>query len=594
MASENQSRIGKGANLDVSVEDLQGPRIDRRTALKLLGASGLTGLAGCLGGDDDDDAGTDDDDVSIDGDEIYGGHFTVATLQDGTEYLEPGYTTSTQIGQVIHQASNGLLTLTEDVEIVGDIAEDWHTEDGQTYTFELRDDVVFHTGKELTAQDFVNTFERGMDHGGAVLIQRDLGDRLQAPPEGLVAVDDHTLEVNFSRQMAPGPVFLLRSARALVPTDHDALEEMDEEDFMNAPPMTGAFEIVEHDPDASVELERFDDYWKEDDEGRQLPYLDGITWEFIPEESTIASGLRTGEVDITDSSITDHLPSLEEEPDLEVSAVPDIQMRMITINQDRPDRDPDHQAVFQDVRFREALSRAVPRQEWIDEQVGGHGVPMYGMYSPALGDLYREPEERFSDPVEIEGDAYTDPDEDKHAYDPDRAMELLEEVDEDIGIPDDFEVEWLSWPGREDDGIRLGIYLREIGLDYTTNIVPTAQYFELSGNSEFDFTPLGSYGDLDPETYLQTMFHPDPDIGDWNDEMLNYRNERIGELLDEQQQEANEDERRELLWEIEDILNEDVPAMWIKHLDNIVTVRTNINNWSQHVSHVWFEESYLD
>ncbi|MBC8249145.1 MAG: peptide ABC transporter substrate-binding protein, partial [Anaerolineales bacterium] len=78
--------------------------------------------------------------------------------------LDPALTQDATSATYIVEIFSGLVTLNRDLEIVPDIAESWElSDDGMTYTFHLRNDVKFHDGKPVTAQDFKYSIERACD-----------------------------------------------------------------------------------------------------------------------------------------------------------------------------------------------------------------------------------------------------------------------------------------------------------------------------------------------------------------------------------------------------------------------------------------------
>ncbi|KJU85652.1 Bacterial extracellular solute-binding protein, family 5, partial [Candidatus Magnetobacterium bavaricum] len=77
--------------------------------------------------------------------------------------LDPAYVVDVLGGVIAAKLYNGLVRLDDDLQVVPDIARQWSvSDDGLTYTFVLREDVVFHNGQRLTAEDVVYSFRRIM------------------------------------------------------------------------------------------------------------------------------------------------------------------------------------------------------------------------------------------------------------------------------------------------------------------------------------------------------------------------------------------------------------------------------------------------
>ena len=141
--------------------ELSGPKIDRRTAISLLGAAGLGGMAGCTGGEGTETASETDGDGTASAtatpppEDQFGGRLQAGWFTGEIEQMDPPYISVGQYFQLSANVFSGLTTLEPDLTVRGDLAEDWTVEDGgATFTFQLRDDVTFHNGEEFTAETF--------------------------------------------------------------------------------------------------------------------------------------------------------------------------------------------------------------------------------------------------------------------------------------------------------------------------------------------------------------------------------------------------------------------------------------------------------
>ncbi len=101
-----------------------------------------------------DDEGTEDDDGTASGGTL------VAAITQDPGHLNPEITTSGGTHTASELLYNGLVRFNADLEVEPDLAESWEiTDDGATYTFQLRDDVVWHDGEPFTSEDVKFTFE---------------------------------------------------------------------------------------------------------------------------------------------------------------------------------------------------------------------------------------------------------------------------------------------------------------------------------------------------------------------------------------------------------------------------------------------------
>ncbi|MBX7236264.1 MAG: hypothetical protein K1X65_17905 [Caldilineales bacterium] len=203
----------------------------------------------------------------------------------------------------VHRASDlypvmqfvGASLLTKDPdsgEYLPYLATEWSVaEDGLSYEFKLRDDVKFHDGTPLTAQDYAYTFNRAIAQqppstAGAVLLGLAQAE----------AVDDHTLKLTMAQ---PNSTLLDVLSR---PTYHQPLPQAATEklgdDFGRQPISVGPFKFKEWVTGEKIVLERNPDFaWGPSFSRGAAPYIETIEFRFLPEYATRLAGLEAGEVD---------------------------------------------------------------------------------------------------------------------------------------------------------------------------------------------------------------------------------------------------------------------------------------------------------
>ena len=114
------------------------------------------------GGGDTGNGGGGNDGATVSG--ICGENRLITFGSDPNTVLDPIQARDDVTSQYIVEIFGGLVTLDLDLNVVPDIAERWEiSADGLTYTFFLREDVVFHNGRRVTADDFKYSFERAAD-----------------------------------------------------------------------------------------------------------------------------------------------------------------------------------------------------------------------------------------------------------------------------------------------------------------------------------------------------------------------------------------------------------------------------------------------
>jgi peptide/nickel transport system substrate-binding protein len=181
------------------------------------------------------------------------------------------------------------------------LAESWVvSDDGLTIDFKLREDVVFHDGTPLTAQDYAWSFSRAIDPETA---STGAGTLLQEL-ESAEAIDDSTLRLRL--KSASFPLLLnLAVAPWMQPMPRATVEDLGEQ-FGRQPVGVGPFMFEEWVTGDRVVLARNLDYaWGSADVHEGPAYLEAIEFRFIPEYSTIIAGLEAGEIDLAEVQAKD-------------------------------------------------------------------------------------------------------------------------------------------------------------------------------------------------------------------------------------------------------------------------------------------------
>jgi peptide/nickel transport system substrate-binding protein len=254
------------------------------------------------------------------------------------------------------------------------LAESWETsEDSLTWTFHLRQDVKFHNGEPLTAQDYAWTFNRMIAPETASPIAAQMVMGLVSAE----AVDDYTLQLNFGMPNA-NLLFNFASGPGLMqPLPQAAFEEMGADAFGHAPIGVGPYTLTEFTTGDKFVLQRNPDYaWGPAALANSGPYyIETIEFRIIPEMSTILAGIEAGEIDYTwvnpkDMALLQGLPNIQFFQNLEKGTGMQLAMNV-------------SQAPFDDVNVRKAFNMIINRQALIDLIAVGYGQVLYGPLTPA-------------------------------------------------------------------------------------------------------------------------------------------------------------------------------------------------------------------
>lgn len=255
---------------------------------------------------------------------------------ESTDSLDParGFTQTT--GIVNHVTYENLVTFPDEdaSAIVPMLAEDWTiSEDGLTYTFNLRDDAMFPSGDTLTADDVIFSFMRLKNIGGNPAY-------MAASIVGAEAIDDHTVSFTLSE---PSPIFLTNltnNAFGVVDADvvraeggtdaADAATTDTAETYLNGTSAgTGPYMLESWENQVQTVLVRNPNY-----SGGEAPYFDRIVISNIPEPATQKVALESGEIDIALDLTSDQMAGLEGNADISIFRGPGIIVHFLLMNAD--------------------------------------------------------------------------------------------------------------------------------------------------------------------------------------------------------------------------------------------------------------------
>ncbi|MFO8060981.1 MAG: ABC transporter substrate-binding protein [Bacillota bacterium] len=464
-----------------------------------------------------------------------GGEIIVGNNAD-VDTLDPGQYTDLYSGRVISQIFETLLTMDFDGEFGPGLAEDWDIQEGgAVWVFNLREGVKFHDGTEMTAEDVKFTLDRLKDEDYGSPRRADF-----AVIEEMTVVDDYTLEVVLQE---PNMVFMTDLLSGHVVPKH-YVEEVGDAEFASAPIGTGPFAFVEYRVDDYTELEAFDDYWG----GR--PSLDGLTFRPIPEVSTRIVELETGGIHVMGEVPGEELDRLAEEPGIEVATVTGTNWRVLAMN---TEREP-----FDDPNVRKAIAHAIDKQRIIDTVYPGTSIPAQGPIPPTSW-------------------AY-DPDFEGRNFDLDRAREYLAESNH----PDGFEATLMVSEGEEihREAPLIQRMLTELDIEIDIQSLEWGTFLERLTTQDYDMLRVGWTTNVEPDSLLYNTFHSSSE--QFN--MFGYNNARVDELLDRGRVEADIDKRTDIYREVQEILVEDVPGVFIYHDERVLAYRDNVQDLKPYFS----------
>ena len=223
----------------------------------------------------------------------------------GITTLDPAFASGQAVIWACNLLYNGLVDLDDSLRIVPAIAKKWEiSEDGTTYTFTLRNDVYFHNTdyfqfakpRKVVAADFVYSLNRivaaEVASPGAWVFQNIARNNDGTPC--FTALNDSTLQIKLTHYFPPFLGILAMKYCSVVP--HEAVEYFGQ-DFRRFPVGTGPFQFQLWKEGIKLVLRKNPHYFEKDENGIQLPYIDGGAISFIVDKQAVFMEFMKGSLD---------------------------------------------------------------------------------------------------------------------------------------------------------------------------------------------------------------------------------------------------------------------------------------------------------
>ncbi len=467
----------------------------------------------------------------------------IASLSDAVS-LDPHGSNDVPSAKVCYNIYESLVYFDQNSELQPLLATDWEAVDDLTWEFSLRQGVKFHDGSELTAEAVKASFDRLLDP--EVASPRFF---LFSMLEEVIIVDDYTVQFVTQFPFAPLPAHLAHNGGAIISlaaieADYAEMEAgNDPGTYLSTNPVgTGFFKLESWEPGNQLKLVRNEDYWGENAK------LASVTFRVVPESLTRLSELETGFAHIADPVEPSDISRVNNMDNAYMDITSVTVMAYIGYNCDK--------APYDDVRVRQAIAMAINKEEIIEGAYEGTAIPAEGPIAPGV----------FGHDETIRG----------LPYDPERARELLA----DAGYADGFST--TIWTNDNPVRIMIAEYvqseLRDLNIDVEVEVLEWGAYLENTAAGMHDMFILGwSTPTLDADYAVYALFHSD-NVGDPGNRAF-FRNEAADELLDRGRQEPDPDERLKIYSELQEILIEEAPMLYLVYNENLAGVNNNVKNF---------------
>lgn len=517
----------------------------------LILAVGVVFVVALAGGGDDDDGGSPASPSNNDGDSprstgngICSGNSLIVPGSEPATVLDPIQVGDVSTSEYVVEIFGGLVTLDTNLEVQPDIAQSWEVSNGgKTYTFTLRDDVVFHTGntRRVTAEDVKYSIERAADpvnasptvraYLGNIVGLRDRFENKASSVSGVKVIDERTIQIDL---IEPSDFFLSELTYPVAYVVDRQQIESNPRNWTQKPNGTGPFRLAEFKPAERIRLVKNDRYHL------GAPKVDEIVFELGG--GSLLTRYENDELHLSffPASLLDSVKDGSNKLAKEYRSVPNMAVFYFTLNPSQPP--------FDDPKVRQAFAMTIDRETI-------NSVLLYDAYRVADGFL----------PPEMPG--YSESVK-SYEYNVDRAKQLLAESKYAGNMPRIV----LSFSGTGAAPGDLLVAIQEgwqeaLGVNIELQAIDTSAFLREQRRGTFQMHSDGWSADYpDPEDFLGKLFASDSTLN-----YTKYQNDEVDRLLMAARTEQDRAKRYQLYAEAEQkILNDAIviPTFW--PVDHIV------------------------
>ena len=482
---------------------------------------------------------------------VRGGTLTVVS-PDPAAKLDPAQYKSYSDVAILYCVTNRLVRVNSDLQIVPDLAESWEVSDDKLkWTFHLRKGVKFQDGTPFNSGAIQAQFARLRDPELAFSSTARLPEitSIETP-------DEYTVVFGTDSPFGPFLNYISHMSKCIL--SPASIEKDGPRSPDTNPVGSGPYRVAEFAPAMSITLEPFDECWS----GK--PSLDKLVLIPAPEPAARANLLRTGEADVADQIPIAELESLDADPNITVIRKKSLYAFGTCFNFDIPP--------FDDIRVRQAFNYAVDKNAIVEHIFGGAAAVLDSpLATPIVGHKSCK----------------------AYEYDPDKAKALLAEagwIDHDGDGILDKDGKPLRPTLVFRDVLNLGeVYvavqgdLKKIGVDVQLQELEAAAWgpavLAARGENKAElmstsFNP--SNGDATYQMNYMFLSNPDPQgqppYANWGW----YNDPEVDRLIKETWLETDQTKRGVALGQVQELLMEAAPWIWLYAPDQIIGVRNNV------------------
>jgi len=431
-------------------------------------------------------------------------------------------------------------------KIKGMLAEKFSvSSDGLTWTFQLRKNVKFSSGNELTSADVKYSFDRALKMNKGILLSMLKFAGVVSTTQ-TVAEEPYVFKIKLNKPNPVLPHILAQAANSVVLDSKTVEAKVTKEDpfaekwLRNHVAGSGPYSLEKYEPGNQVIYAANKHYWK------GMPKLERVIYKTVPSGPDRVMLLMGGAIDLAyDLTPLDLTTTLKNAPGVKILSFPATSTTVFFTNNKLPP--------FDNVKVRQALAYAVPYEALIDKVLYGLGKPAL---SPIAGGVL------YHKPVSVV----------KH--DPEKARSLLAEAGLSGGFPMTLTYR-EGRPEEETSAVFIQAELSKYNIKVTLEKVHTAAWNERRAAKTIaagidGYTPYVP----DPSYVLEFWYKTGGVLNTWQ-----YSNPRLDELAARSVAELDPAKRKAMIEEAQEMIAKDQPVAWLFHPYWNMAMRDNVEGY---------------
>ena len=453
-----------------------------------------------------------------------GSSITIGIPQD-LDSLDPHLNEAAGTKEILFNVYEGLVKADKDGELNPAVASAvTPSEDGKVYTVTLRDNVKFHDGSTVTAEDVKFSLERAADDSIASYYASWFTN-----VDSIEINDDKTLTITLKEADTD---FLFNLTAPIMPAKN--------EDPSKNVIGTGPYKFVSWTPQEEIVLVKNDDYWG------TPANITNVTIKIIADGDTIVTNLNGGSIDFFARLTTAQVDQLSDDFDVYEGTMNLVQALYLN-NDVEP---------FNDPKVRQALCYATDRQGVLDLAFDGKGTIISSSMFPAFGKYYME---------ELN---------DVYPYDEAKAKELLAEA----GYPNGFSFTITvpsNYQPHVDTAQVLSDQYKKIGIDAKIKLVEWDTWLsDVYTDRKFESTVIGVDAPSMTASALLSRFESSA-----HNNFINFNSPEYDEVYNKALATSDDKTRTEGFKECEKILTNEAANVYIQDMASFVAINKKFGGY---------------